>query len=217
MTMTTAVPSSDLARLSSDLKSLNAKPLWERTTRMGPGTPALPAIWRYQDMRPQLLRAVDLITAKQAERRVFMLENPGLLGSGYITSCSLLRPAGDQTGRDRTRAPPLAERAARHHRRRGRILHGRGRARDDAARRFRPHPRLDLARSRSSRLGAGDLARCLDNPFGQFFGAIFREEYPHDTHPVTHADGDAAARYGSSLLPIEQRAAGAHRRCWSTL
>ena len=29
----------------------------------------------------------------------------------------------------------------------------------------------------------------LDNPFGQFFGAIFREEYPHDTHPVTHTSG----------------------------
>ena len=39
-----------------------------------------------RDMRPQLLRAIDLISAKEAERRVFMLENPGLPGSGYITS-----------------------------------------------------------------------------------------------------------------------------------
>jgi gentisate 1,2-dioxygenase len=37
-------------------------------------------------MRPQLLRAVELIMAKEAEHRVFMLENPGLPGSGYITN-----------------------------------------------------------------------------------------------------------------------------------
>jgi gentisate 1,2-dioxygenase len=75
-----AVAHSELAKLSLDLKPLNAKPLWERTTRMGPGSPAVPAIWRYRDMRRQLLRAVELITAKEAERRVFMLENPGLPG-----------------------------------------------------------------------------------------------------------------------------------------
>jgi gentisate 1,2-dioxygenase len=69
-----AMANSELARLSRDLESLNAKPLWERTARMGPGSPAVPTIWRYRDMRPQLLRAVELITAKEAERRVFMLE-----------------------------------------------------------------------------------------------------------------------------------------------
>ena len=41
----------ELTKLSLDLKALNAKPLWERTTRMGPGSPAVPAIWRYRDMR----------------------------------------------------------------------------------------------------------------------------------------------------------------------
>ena len=81
-----AMANSELARLSRDLESLNAKPLWERTARMGPGSPAVPTIWRYRDMRPQLLRAVELITAKEAERRVFMLENPGLPGTGYITN-----------------------------------------------------------------------------------------------------------------------------------
>ena len=48
-----AVPNTELGRLSHDLKSLNAKPLWERTTRMGPGSPAVPTIWRYKDLRPQ--------------------------------------------------------------------------------------------------------------------------------------------------------------------
>src|SRR6202012_3896903 len=77
---------SALADYSRDIAPLNAKPLWERTTRMAPGTAAVPAIWKYQDMRPQLLRAAELISTQQAERRVLMLENPGLPGSGYITS-----------------------------------------------------------------------------------------------------------------------------------
>src|SRR5262245_39511196 len=45
----------------------------------------------------------------------------------------------------------------------------------------------------------------LDNPFGQFFGAIFRENYPGDTHPVSQVEGAAAARYGSNLMPVEHR------------
>jgi gentisate 1,2-dioxygenase len=45
----------------------------------------------------------------------------------------------------------------------------------------------------------------LDNPFGQFFGAIFRENYPGETHPVSQIEGAAAARYGSNLMPLEYR------------
>ena len=206
MTMTTAVPSSDLARLSSDLKSLNAKPLWERTTRMGPGTPALPTIWRYQDMRPQLLRAVDLITAKQAERRVFMLENPGLPGTGYITSslyCGLqvIKPGEIAPAH---RHSPNALRF---------IIEGEGAYSTVEGERVTMRPGDFVLTPGWTWHDHGHLGSepviwldALDNPFGQFFGAIFREEYPHDTHPVTHADGDAAARYGSGLLPIEQRA-----------
>ena len=54
-----AMAHSELAKLSLDLKALNAKPLWERTARMGPGSPAVPTIWRYRDMRPQLLRLAE--------------------------------------------------------------------------------------------------------------------------------------------------------------
>jgi hypothetical protein len=42
--MTMTMPETDLARLSRDLQGLNAKPLWERTQRMAPGSPALPTI-----------------------------------------------------------------------------------------------------------------------------------------------------------------------------
>ena len=48
---------------------------------------------------------------------------------------------------------------ALHHRRKGRLHRGRRRAHDDAARRFRHHPVLDLARSRQRHPGADGLAR----------------------------------------------------------
>ena len=74
------------AGFSQNLARLNAKPLWERTMSMGPGSAAIPAIWRYRDMRPELLRAAAIISTAEAERRVLMLENPGLPGSTYITN-----------------------------------------------------------------------------------------------------------------------------------
>ena len=217
MTMTTAVPSSDLARLSRDLKSLNAKPLWERTARMGPGTPALPTIWRYRDMRPQLMRAIDLITAKEAERRVFMLENPGLPGSGYITSslyCGMqvIKPGEIAPAHRHT---PNALRF---------IIEGEGAYTTVEGERVPMRPGDFVLTPGWSWHDHGHLGKApvvwldaLDNPFGQFFGAIFRENYPQDAQASSLPDGDAAARYGTSLMPIDYRdRASAHRRCWST-
>lgn len=42
--------------------------------------------WRYADAREALLRAGDLISAEEAERRVLIMENPGQPGSSQITS-----------------------------------------------------------------------------------------------------------------------------------
>ncbi len=80
-----AVVNSDLARFSKEIAALDMKPLWERVMRLKPGTAAQAAIWRWKDTRPLLARACELITAKQAERRVLMLENPALAGTTFIT------------------------------------------------------------------------------------------------------------------------------------
>ena len=195
----------ELAKLSFDLKALNAKPLWERTTRMGPGSPAVPAIWRYRDMRPQLLRAVELITAKEAERRVFMLENPGLPGSGYITNslyCGLqvIKPGEIAPAH---RHSPNALRF---------IIEGEGAYSTIEGERVPMHPGDFVLTPGWTWHDHGHLGSApviwldaLDNPFGQFFGAIFRENYPGDAHPVSQAEGAAAARYGSNLMPVEYR------------
>src|SRR5262245_55312275 len=66
----------------------NAAPLWNVLGAIVPPEPqpaAIPAIWKYEDIRPLLMEAGRLITAKEAERRVLMLENPGLQGASRIT------------------------------------------------------------------------------------------------------------------------------------
>jgi gentisate 1,2-dioxygenase len=57
-------------------------PLWRHLgTNLLPPEPysrAVPHIWRYDDVRAQLMTAGSLISAEEAERRVLMLINPGL-------------------------------------------------------------------------------------------------------------------------------------------
>lgn len=63
-------------------------PLWEVLAALVPPTPQSPAMahgWSYASAREYLMRAGDLISAAQAERRVLILENPGLAGQSAIT------------------------------------------------------------------------------------------------------------------------------------
>lgn len=57
----------------------NTKPLWAQMTRLNPPLPnprCRPHVWEYKKIRPELLKAGELVTEKQAERRVLMLVNP---------------------------------------------------------------------------------------------------------------------------------------------
>lgn len=64
-------------------------PLWERLHALvpkQPTTPILPHLWDYQNVvRPHLMQAGHIVTAQEAERRVLILENPGLRGAASIT------------------------------------------------------------------------------------------------------------------------------------
>jgi len=66
----------------------NMTPLWEVLHALVPTQPqshAQAAIWRYAELREQVLEAGRLISAEEAERRVLILENPGLQGQSCIT------------------------------------------------------------------------------------------------------------------------------------
>lgn len=81
MPLTLDLPRSanDVDTLLSKLESTHTKPLWAQMNRLNPPLPnptTVPHIWKYDEIRPHLLRAGELITEKQAERRVLMLVNP---------------------------------------------------------------------------------------------------------------------------------------------
>jgi len=65
-----------------DLVRLNLTPLWPSLRNALPyGKPnraTRPILWRYAEIRPQLLRAGELTPIEKAERRVLALCNPGL-------------------------------------------------------------------------------------------------------------------------------------------
>ena len=64
-----------------DLESIHTTALWRVLADQMPDYPqpkAVPFLWRYQDVRPQVLRAGQLVTPEQANRRVVVLVNPGL-------------------------------------------------------------------------------------------------------------------------------------------
>lgn len=83
-TVTSAASSASLAHVNYDgliqaAKEAHTKPLWAEMAKLNPPLPnptCIPHIWRYEEVRPALLRAGELVTEKQAERRVLMLVNP---------------------------------------------------------------------------------------------------------------------------------------------
>ena len=71
------------------ISAFNMTPLWEKLKDLVPREPVtkcVPALWRFAEVKALMLEAADLITAKEAERRVLVLENPGLRGQSRITN-----------------------------------------------------------------------------------------------------------------------------------
>src|ERR1700688_245478 len=86
MTTLTSAKKPELTQFSREIDALSLLPLWERVSAMKPGSPCVPKIWPYSELRPALLKAAALITEKEAERRVLVLENPSLRGTTFITN-----------------------------------------------------------------------------------------------------------------------------------
>jgi gentisate 1,2-dioxygenase len=64
-------------------------PLWEVLKGLvtpEPRSVAQPVLWKFKDVERLMLEAGDVITAEEAERRVLVLENPGLRGKSRATN-----------------------------------------------------------------------------------------------------------------------------------
>lgn len=167
-----------------------------------PKSDCLPFKWDYDVVRARLIQAADLITAKEAERRVLILENPGLKGSSKVTT-SLY--CGVQCVMPGEVAP-----AHRH---------------TQSALRFvlESSGGFTAVGGEKTEMQFGDFVITpnwewhdhgntsqdpifwldgLDIPVVQFLDASFAEGYGEEQQPITTPQGDSMARYGANMLPV---------------
>ena len=88
MKMTPNRKSKERQEFYDEILKYSMTPLWEvfhSLVTNEPDTPIVPVRWRYNEVRPYLMRSGELISAEEAERRVLVLENPGLPGQSSTT------------------------------------------------------------------------------------------------------------------------------------
>jgi gentisate 1,2-dioxygenase len=207
-----SVPQPSIAASRQDLyrrmDKHNLAPLWEVLHNLIPNepvTPCKPALWKYRDARPYLMEAGKLITAKEAIRRVLILENPGLRGESCITQ-SLY--AGLQLILPGEIAP-----SHRHSQSALRlIVEGSGAytAVDGERTTMRPGDFIitpSWTWHDHGHPGAEPVVWMdgLDIRIVQTFAAQFHEVYPEEEQPVTRSEGASVARYGANLAPVGAR------------
>ena len=74
---TIETPQATLDAYYEDLKRNNLAPLWTQPGgRDEPQSRFVPFRWRWQDLRPQAMRALELVGTREAERRVICCTNP---------------------------------------------------------------------------------------------------------------------------------------------
>jgi gentisate 1,2-dioxygenase len=188
------------------LSARNLAPLWEAMAGLvtpEPRPACVPAHWRYEDLRPMLMEGGTLITAEEAERRVLVLENPGIRGRSQITQSlyaglQLVLP-GEIAPSHRHVASALRF-----------IVEGRG------AYTAVDGERVDMAPGDfiitpswtfHDHGNAGDEPVVwldgLDVPIVNTFDASFAERYREPVQPIAFEPGYSALRYGHGLLPFE--------------
>jgi gentisate 1,2-dioxygenase len=76
-----------IQQLFKSLETTHTLPLWAQMNKLNPPLPnprTIPHVWKYDEIRPQLIKAGELVTEKQAERRVLMLCNPARRESSFL-------------------------------------------------------------------------------------------------------------------------------------
>jgi gentisate 1,2-dioxygenase len=199
---------SDYGRFVDEVKDMSLFPLWERTGGLKPGSSCVPAHWSYSTVRPQLLRACDLITKKEAERRVLCLENPTLRGTTFIcdslfAGLQIIMPGEIAPSHRHT---PSALRF---------IVEGEGAYTAVAGEKLPMKPGDFVVTPAWAWHDHGNLGTTpvvwldgLDTPFARFFGAAFREEHADDKQPIDRPDGESISVYGMNLIPDEYQSDG---------
>lgn len=195
-----------------ELKQFSTAPLWTVLKSLLTPTPqprAVPFIWRWNELRPYVYRAGELIGTEEAERRVVMLCNPGLDGAAAATATLY---AGLQL--------ILPGEIARSHRH------------SAAALRFivEGHAAYTAVDGERTLMNPGDLVLTpswtwhdhgnespepmvwldgLDLPLVNNLDAMFFEEYPEEVQPVTKPQDGSQRKYAlGALVPTYEHHLG---------
>ena len=185
----------------------NLAPLWRVLHGLVPEQPqprSVPAIWRYDQVRPFVMESCRQISTDEAERRVMVLENPGLPGQSRITQSlfaglQIILP-GEIAPAHRHVASALRF-----------IIEGRDAFTAVAGERTMMVPgdfviTPSMAWHDHGNVGDGPMVWLdgLDMHIVNMFGASFREAYDGAAQTLHRPEGAAMAEAGSNLLPVDQ-------------
>ena len=167
-----------------------------------PKSDCVPFKWSYASVRARLIEAAGIISAKEAERRVLILENPGLKGTSKVTT-SLY--CGVQCVMPGEVAP-----AHRHTQSALRfVLESQGGFTAVAGEKTEMHygdfvitPNWEWHDHGNTTGEPIFWLDGLDIPVVQFFDASFAEGLGEDQQPINRPEGDSSARYGANMLPL---------------
>ena len=187
------------------IAKLGISPLWDQyhdLLTLEPQTNTIPHIWKYSELRDLLLEAGQMISAKEAQRRVLMLENPALPNQAkatdtLFTGLQLILPGEVAPAH---RHSPNALRL---------VLEGDGAYTSVNGEKtimkygdyiitpsWRWH---DHGHEGTEPVVWQDI---LDLPLVKTIGTIFYEAYPDDQFPAGPTAGDSLRRYGANMLPL---------------
>jgi len=182
----------------------NLAPLWEVLKGLvtpEPKTAVQPKLWKFDHIKQLMMEAGDVITAEEAERRVLVLENPGMPGKSRITNSlfagiQLILP-GEIADVHRHVASAIrfvldgdgaytaveGEKAMMSH---GDFI---------ITANWAPHDHGNPGKQPVMWLDV------LDMPTINHFETSFAEHFDEKTQKADHEDGDSFDRYASGVLP----------------
>ena len=187
------------------LKPHALAPLWEVLKGLVPREPKSKATahaWSYETLRPLLLELGGLLTAEEAERRVLVLENPGMPGMSRITSSifsgvQLILP-GEVAPAHRHVASALRF-----------VLESDGGFTAVAGERTAMRRGDFIITPNWAWHDHGNAGKKpaiwvdgLDLPIVNLFEGGFADHWSEKSQPIGKAEGDSVARYGSGMAPL---------------
>ncbi len=188
--------------------SYHLEPLWEFFKDWFTPVPrvrAVPHSWSYTELRPLILESGEIVHHDEAERRVLVLENPGLDGRRLITESlyaglQLIMPGERAVCH---RHSPAALRF---------VMEGKGAYTSVNGERAYMEPgdfivTPSWAWHEHAHEGHGPTVwlDVLDVAVIHLFNATFTERLPQDSYPVDVPPLDSLYRYGMNLLPVGYR------------